>query len=278
MMSNETMFIMESPMQVQDFFNSLWHSYIAITPQAKKIHTLFQEKGETVLNDHVAFRTFANSPIGLEQLEPILNHLGYHAYGAFKFEKKHLLAKCYKHSDDTLPKIFLSELLTHELSPSAQAIIQTLIDQIPQEAVQSSNVFWQGRLWSKPSYKDYQTLAQESEYAAWLATIGLKANHFTVSVNHLENFTTLESVNELLLEQGHELNKVGGLIKGTPELYLEQSSTMADKMEFEFSVTEKIYIPTCFYEFARRHVMPSGEVFDSFIEGNADKIFDSTNL
>lgn len=264
-------------MQVQDFFNSLWHSYIAITPQAKKIHTLFQSKGETVFNDHVAFRTFANSPISLEKLEPILNDLGYQAYGAFTFENKHLFAKCFKHSDATLPKIFLSELLSHKLSPAAQTIIQNMVNQIPQGAVQSSNVFWQGRLWSKPSYADYQVLAAESEYAAWLSTIGLKANHFTVSVNQLEQFETLESVNELLLQEGYDLNQVGGLIKGSPDVYLEQSATMADKMEFEFSATEKVAIPTCFYEFALRHKLPDGNLFDSFIEGNADKIFDSTN-
>lgn len=269
---------MEFSMHVQDFFNSLWHSYIAITPQAKKIHTLFQQQGEKVLNDHVAFRTFANSPISLDKLEPILNDLGFFAYGAFAFEKKHLSAKCYKHQDASLPKIFLSELLTDELSDSVQAIIHKLIDQIPLGAVQSTNVFWQGRLWSKPTYAEYQTLAAESEYAAWLATIGLKANHFTVSVNSLKNFDTLESVNELLVKEGYELNTVGGLIKGSPDLYLEQSSTMADKIDFEFSANEQVAIPTCFYEFARRHLMPDGTLFNSFIEGNADKIFDSTNL
>lgn len=265
-------------MHVQDFFNSLWHSYIAITPQAKKIHTLFESKGEKVLNDHVAFRTFANSPISLDKLEPVLNALGYHAYGAFTFTNKHLAAKCYKHADASLPKIFLSELLFDELSPAAQTIIEKLVAQIPTDVVQSTNVFWQGRLWAKPTYEEYQTLAGESEYAAWLATIGLKANHFTVSVNDLKHFQTLEAVNELLADEGYQLNDVGGVIKGSPELYLEQSATMADKMEFEFSATEKIAIPTCFYEFARRHAMPDGQIFDSFIEGNADKIFNSTNM
>ncbi|TBR43800.1 DUF1338 domain-containing protein [Marinomonas agarivorans] len=264
-------------MQVQDFFNSLWHSYIAITPQAKKIHALFQEQGEKVLNDHVAFRTFANSPISLAKLEPILSELGYHAYGAFTFKNKHLAAKCYKHEDASLPKIFLSELLSHELSTDAQAVIAKLVEQIPTDVASSTNVFWHGRLWAKPSYDEYQVLAAESEYAAWLSTIGLKANHFTVSVNELKNFTTLESVNALLIERGYELNTVGGTIKGSPELYLEQSSTMADKIEFEFSPTQKVAIPTCFYEFALRHTMPDGQIFDSFIEGNADKIFDSTN-
>lgn len=264
-------------MLVQDFFHSLWHSYIAVTPQAKRIQELFESKGEKVLNDHVAFRTFANSPISLEKLTPMLEQIGYQAYGAFTFEKKHLFAKCFKHSDPTQPKIFVSELLSHELSDVAQEVINKLVGQIPTQVVQSPSIFWQGRLWSKPSYEEYQVLAAESEYAAWLSTMGLKANHFTVSINHLENFDTIESVNQMLLDEGYTLNEVGGLIKGTPELFLEQSSTMADKIKFEFSSSKKVEIPSCFYEFALRHKMENGEVFDSFIEGNADKIFDSTN-
>jgi len=264
-------------MQAYDFFQSLWQSYIDITPQAKSIQSLFQDSGEKVINDHVAFRTFANSPISLEKLEPILIQLGYQAYGAFRFEKKHLVARCYKHSDSSLPKVFLSELLTHELSEKSQLILNSYIDQIPNDCLQSPSVFWQGRLWNKPSSEEYQTLSQESEYAAWLSTIGLGANHFTVSINHLSGFNDIESVNQLLLDKGYTLNTVGGLVKGTPEVFLEQSSTMADKIDFEFSDGVSKQIPSCFYEFAIRHQQADGTLFDSFIEGNADKIFDSTN-
>ncbi len=264
-------------MQAHDFFQSLWQHYIEITPQAKSIQNLFQESGEEVINDHVAFRTFANSPISIEKLEPILVELGYQAYGAFRFEKKHLVARCYKHTDETLPKVFLSELLTHELSIESQQILSAYISQIPQDSAQSSDIFWRGRLWDKPSLEDYQTLVQESEYAAWLSTIGLGANHFTVSINHLTHLNDIESVNTLLLDKGYTLNTVGGLVKGTPEVFLEQSSTMADKMDFVFSGGESKPIPTCFYEFAIRHKQADGTLFDSFIEGNADKIFDSTN-
>ena len=52
---------------------------------------------------------------------------------------------------------------------------------------------------------------------------------------------------------------------------------MADKIDYTFADGKKETIPSCFYEFARRHVMPNGQLFDSFIEGNADKIFDSTS-
>jgi hypothetical protein len=264
-------------MNAYEFFEVLWDSYVEVTPQAASIQALFSQQGEQVINDHVAFRTFANSPIALAKLETMLIQMGYSAYGAFRFENKHLSARCYKHSDANLPKIFLSELLTHELSAQSQAIIDKLVQQIDADVVQSPTIFCQGRLWQAPSYDDYQTLAAESEYAAWLSTMGLKVNHFTVSINHLHNYPTIEAVNQRLLESGYELNRVGGLVKGSPAVYLEQSSTMADKIEFTFADGIVKSIPRCFYEFDRRHVQADGQLLDSFIEGNADKIFNSTN-
>ncbi|MCB5161201.1 DUF1338 domain-containing protein [Marinomonas algarum] len=260
------------------FFDALWNQYTKVTPQAYNIQQLFEQQGETVLNDHVAFRTFNHSPISLEKLEPQLDALGYKAYGAFLFESKHLKARCYKHTTDVdAPKIFLSELLVDELPQSCQEIIGKLIAQIPANAVQTPAIFWAEKLWQTPTQTDYATLAEHSEYAAWLATMGLQANHFTVSINHLKKFSTIKEVNALLESEGYALNQVGGVIKGTPASCLEQSSTMADKIDYTFADGSQQKIPSCFYEFARRHPMKNGVLFDSFIEGNADKIFDSTS-
>lgn len=266
-------------MQQTEFFASLWQQYIQVTPQAQRIQALFESHGESVLNDHVAFRTFDQSPICLEILEQQLQALGYQAYGAFRFENKHLKARCYKHKqDENAPKIFLSELLVAELPQVCQDIIGKLVAQIPDNIVQSPAIFWSGLLWQKPSEQDYLTLAEHSEYAAWLATMGLQANHFTVSINHLKNFSQIQQVNQLLLDEGYALNQVGGLIKGSVSLCLEQSSTLADKIDYTFSDGQQRQIPSCFYEFALRHPQADGRLFDSFIEGNADKIFDSTNI
>lgn len=265
-------------MQVEQFFASLWQAYTDVTPQAHSIQTLFKEQGETVINDHVAFRTFANSPIALDKLETIFEQLGYEAYGQFRFEAKHLKARCYKHTSDAdAPKIFLSELLVNELPEDCQAIIAKLIAQIPENVVAGPEIFWKKRLWDMPTLEDYLTLVEHSEYAAWLSTMGMQANHFTVSINHLANFSTIEAVNQMLQDNGYTLNQTGGLVKGSPELFLQQSSTMADKVDVTFAGGEARTIPSCFYEFALRHKQADGTLFDSFIEGNADKIFDSTN-
>jgi hypothetical protein len=52
---------------------------------------------------------------------------------------------------------------------------------------------------------------------------------------------------------------------------------MADKIDVEFRNGETCTIPSCFYEFAKRHQTDSGDIFPGFIEGNADKIFESTH-
>ena len=103
------------------------------------------------------------------------------------------------------------------------------------------------------------------------------ANHFTVKVNDLgESLNDLNKVNDFIENAGYDINATGGKIKGTPEVYLEQSSTLADKRDVEFK-DGSLTLPTCFYEFALRHNLPSGEEFSGFIADNADKIFSSTN-
>ena len=143
------------------------------------------------------------------------------------------------------------------------------------DAVHADNFLYSGRHWAI-SKEDYDILLDESEYAAWLAAWGFRANHFTVSVNHLNHIDTLSDVNEQLKSAGFVLNSAGGEIKGGPEVYLAQSSTMADKAEVAFSDVAAV-IPSCFYEFAQRYTMPNGERYQGFVAASADKIFESTN-
>ena len=90
------------------------------------------------------------------------------------------------------------------------------------------------------------------------------------------HFQSLAQVNTLLKNEGFILNSSGGEIKGGPQVLLAQSSTMADKIEVEFSNGKKL-IPSCFYEFAQRYKMPTGELYQGFVTASADKIFESTN-
>jgi hypothetical protein len=132
-----------------------------------------------------------------------------------------------------------------------------------------------GRPWTLSS-NDYKKLQKESDYGAWMGAIGYKPNHFTVSVNQLESFEELSELNSFLKENGIKLNESGGEIKGSKEVCLEQSSTLADNVEVEFS-DMKLTIPSCYFEFAKRYHLPNGELYTGFVAKSADKIFESTD-
>lgn len=258
------------------FFDSLWQNYIDITPQAEQIRQLFEATDGDVINDHVAFRTFANTPLQLDNLVPLILDMGYEVQGDYDFKAKKLRAKSFIHPDHTVPKIFISELLTDQLSETAQAIIGKYTAEMTEQSVDHS-VFWSGLHWSTPAWEDYQTVMDESEYGAWLLAIGIRVNHFTVSINHLTSTNSIREVLQRVKDAGFAVNTVGGEVKGTPESLLEQGSSMADRMPFTFADGQSHEIPTCFYEFALRHPDSEGVVYQGFIEANADKIFESTN-
>jgi hypothetical protein len=106
---------------------------------------------------------------------------------------------------------------------------------------------------------------------------GYCANHFTVRVNDLKRFPSLNAVNELLESHGFRLNHSGGTIKGSAAARLEQSSTLADTQSVAF-VDGVHEIPSCYYEFARRYPLPDGREFSGFVADQADRIFESTDF
>ena len=263
-------------MNQNTFFNELWASYTQHTPQALTIERLFLERGEVVVNDHVAFRTFDQSPIDLDSLCRVLSQIGYHPFAHYDFPDKHLNAIALRADDPLAPKIFASELRRAELPHKQQQIIEQLLAQCHITDLSLRDLY-RGLAWPTPSHADYLSLAAESEYAGWLATIGLTANHFTVSVNHLKGLSALQEVNRFLLYRDFALNQVGGLIIGGSEVYLAQSSTLADRRPYLFACGTEAEVPTCFYEFALRYPLPSGILFEGFVAGNANQIFDSTH-
>lgn len=257
-------------------FLHLWDNYREVTPSAEEIHRILgAAEGQRIVNDHIALRTFNLAPVGLEALAEHFTSLGYHQGGEYHFEAKKLYAQHYEHPDPLAPKVFISELLTEQCSPELQTIASELVAQINPEDVQADNFLYSGRHWSI-EHATYETLLQESEYAAWLAAWGFRANHFTVSINQLNQYQTVAEINQLLKDNGYRVNDSGGEIKGSPQELLEQSSTMADRVPVGFS-DGTATIPSCFYEFALRYPDASGKLYPGFVAASADKIFESTN-
>lgn len=255
-------------------FDTLWKGYTSQNPSVKKIYDLFVNEGETVENDHIAFRTFDDPRINIDVLAKPFIEAGYRFVNDYHFEKKHLYAKHFELAN--APRVFISQLKTKDFSNYLQQQVHLLIQKISVEVLQSDNIVNSGNIWGSVSYEVYEKLRSESEYAAWLIANGFRANHFTVSINALKKFDTVEKVNQFIKENGFKLNDAGGEIKGTPAELLEQSSTRAEMISMNFLEGIK-EIPGCYYEFARRYPDNDGKLYSGFIAKSADKIFESTD-
>lgn len=117
-------------------------------------------------------------------------------------------------------RVFISELMLSGFSDALQLIIRESLDAVPAALLSSSQLMFQGSIFTPLSYRQY--------------------NQFC------------------------------------PAELLEQSSTLADRIEVEFT-EGKFVIPACYYEFARRYEQQDGNLFSGFIADSADKIIESTH-
>ena len=162
------------------------------------------------------------------------------------------------------------------------------MDSIDLNDANAVDTFLHSPLWRTPTLNNYQRLAAESEYAAWVIYNRYYLNHFTISVHNLKHpFNMIADFNYFLEINGFILNDAGGKIKTSPDKGLLQSSTVAKMMEATFAGGEKQLIPGSYVEFAERRVLPEfvhlqpNEIKrehrrEGFEAGNADKIFEST--
>ncbi|KAA0990240.1 DUF1338 domain-containing protein [Dyadobacter aurulentus] len=247
-------------------------------------------------NDHIAFRTMGVPQLGVQSFEKIFLHYGYEKRDHYFFEGKKLDAWWYSPPRESDPRIFVSELRVSDLSEEAQRIIHSYTDEVKNDPADSLNLdnglevdaFLHKPLWRTPTVSDYQTLLEESEYAAWVIYNRYYLNHFTISVHNLpEGYNTVAGFNAFLEKIGIRLNTSGGKIKVSPDGGLLQSSTVAEMIDAAFANGENLRISGSYVEFAERKVLPdfkdlpASEILrkhrrDGFEAGNADKIFEST--
>lgn len=265
--------------QIQTLFAELWRNYASLTPVAAKVHALLQGEGRPVANDHIALRTFDDPRIGLDFLATAFLELGYRPTGDYDFARKKLRARSYSHPSGRHPRVFISELLCGEFDTGLRMLAKALVDEIsPGDlAAGARHMLTLPQTWPVPNYQDYLALLANSEYAAWLSAFGIRANHFTVSVNALPVFGDLVELNQFLKTKGFRLNGEPNPIQGDYRTRLEQSSTVAEPVQWTFAGGERHAIPSCYYEFALRHPNEDGSLFDGFVTQSANKIFESTD-
>ena len=253
-------------------------------------------KEEAIKNDHIAFRTLGVPNLGIASLEKIFLHYGYEKRDYYFFPEKKLNAFWYSHPENKYPRIFISELRVSDLTQNAQTIIKKYtgkiasdpVDKLDFENVDEISTFFTSALWELPTIADYQSLQEESEYAAWVIYNRYYLNHFTISIHDLpEGYNSLEEFNTFLKSIGIKLNNAGGEIKVSRDGLLKQSSSVAGKVLANFQGSEAIEIPGSYVEFAERLILPQFKALpkseiekkhrrDGFEAANADKIFEST--
>lgn len=253
-------------------------------------------KPDDIENDHIAFRTLGVPNLGLKSIEKIFLHYGYQKRDYFYFEAKKLDAYWYAPPKESYPRIFISELRVNDLSKEAQNIITRYTKSITKDPVDSLNLndskqvgdFFYQPLWEIPTMEDYDNLASESEYAAWVIYNRYYLNHYTISVHNLPSpYNKLEVFNSFLEEIGIVLNTSGGKIKTSKDGLLKQSSSVAKMITAEFANGKSKKISGSYVEFAERLPLKGYEKEntqdldrekrrDGFEAANADRIFEST--
>ncbi|MAT71246.1 MAG: DUF1338 domain-containing protein [Planctomycetaceae bacterium] len=297
---------MTAAAEALDFvMHGLMSRYRQRVPDVDKVIRAMVDAGyvasaDDIENDHIAFRTMGVPQLGIASLEKIFLHYGYERRDRFDFPGKKLDAHWYAPPAATYPRIFISELRVGDLTEEAQQIITSYTDEVTSDPVDALNLddgaavdaFLHTPLWRTPTWADYQRLAEESEYAAWVIYNRYYLNHFTVSVHNLPaGVDTIAAYNEFLKSIGVKLNDSGGEAKTSGDGLLIQSSTVAEMVDAEFATpaggTETHRISGSYVEFAERRVLPEfaslprNEIRrqhrrDGFETANADKIFEST--
>ena len=271
--------------------NGLMKKYSSRVPDVSKIinemikHHIISSK-EDIINDHIAFRTFAHPCLGIQSLEKIFSYYGYEKRDFYEFKTKKLNAYWFSPPKDSinLPRLFISECKLNELSTQTQSIIDNYLKNITAGPVDTLNLdsghevdaFLHKSLWEQPCWEDYQAVLAESEYAAWVLYNRYYLNHFTITIQKLkENYNTIETFNAFLESIGIKLNEAGGKIKISKDKKLRQSSTVAETVSTLFTHkngTQHYHdIAGSYVELAERI-----DNRDGFEVGNADKIFEST--
>ncbi|CAI5483491.1 unnamed protein product [Closterium sp. Yama58-4] len=302
---------------MRPYLSALLRSYLARNPTSQKGVRLVQEAdgGRPIVQDHLAFRTFGTDGCGIESLAKVFLDFGYVRRDMLSFPAKKLRAFWFappEHSlaiDETdeggvglrqLPRVFISELEVDKTSAAAQEVIRkytSAFNPLPAQVAAVSSVT--GALpWATPTSTDYQTLAAESEYAAWTLVNAYSLNHTTVSVHSTQPHVfqqppgspgfAIDALNDFLQRKGLTLNSDGSILKASPDGMLLQSSSVADTRPFQFADGVTLDVPSSYLEFAERLVLPehkhlpAAEVQEhhrreGFEVGNADKIFESTS-
>ncbi len=285
----------------------LWEKYNSRVPYAAQYEKMVSQKGGTVHNDHIAFRTFncitGTQPPGVIAISRIFEALGYQRKDRYDFTEKKLTAWHFEHKTNSdSPKIFISQLEVDKLPIEAQKIIKDAVksandpltstdlellsalqcgeelDERTIHALIESLVDFFGRHWDIPARKAIEDMNKHSQYAAWTLLHGNSVNHFTAWINkqNVKEWPDIEATVEALKRAGIPMKKEYEGEKGSK---LRQSSTEAVMEKCDVRETDgsigKIDWSYAYYELAERG-LADGKEFTGFLGEQATNLFEMT--
>ena len=146
-------------MKIEDFLIKMWKDYSELNPHIIKVLQLIKNKEPNkIINDHIALRTFNHKKINRHILSKYFIENGYKPIEDLFFTKKKLKATYYIHSDPSLPRIFISELLLESFSDSLQQIINKKIEEIDTELISNPIFLTSGIPWSPIDFETYKNV------------------------------------------------------------------------------------------------------------------------
>jgi Domain of unknown function (DUF1338) len=289
------------PEKIKEIWESLWQEYINRVSYARTYQEMIVQKGGTIANDHIAFRSLrldidtnqGKINLGIKLFEPLLNNLGYKAAGEYTFPETHLYARHYQHPQQAeydLPKLFISELIVEELSTNIAEIIQSTVSSAnleyftPNSQLNPQKIFT--RPWKPPLHSVIETVNHVSQYGAWILLHGYAANHFTGYVNrqntpqYLDIDSTALSLSKLGVPMKAEIE--GDIAVGLRQTATHAVSEMVTVIDDETQTEIQIPWTYAYYEIAQRYFVEvepgKQELFDAFLGRNAQNLFEMTRL
>lgn len=292
-----------------DLFERLWKNYLKRVSYAKVYESMVVTNRGRIVHDHIAFRTFnthtGEQPEGIRALRHILVSLGYKPAMKYKFQKKKLNAVHFEHPDETLPKIFVSQLEVDLLPAWAQELIHKTVKDtgylLSDHSIELLNILKEKEIlpveaadflekdlenyfrrpWKIPRKEDVLKLNDISQYGAWVLIHGNSVNHFATFINqqNIKDWPDLETTAKALADAGIPMKDT---IEGEKGSKLRQTSTHAVKEEVEVfgdAGIEQIKWTYAYFELAERgYIEENGEkkLFNAFLGEQAVHLFDMT--
>ena len=290
-----------------ELFDTLWDRYRQRVVHVRSYEQLIAAAGATFVNDHIAFRTIASqNPItGIALLSRLFEALGYRAANCYQFEDKHLSAIHFQHPNGQFPKLFISELKSWELSPSARDILHRsasrhrppLSEEVliglhnlkngdvadRAQLLQAAVAYIQDSPWPIPEKSDVEAINKESQYAAWVLVHGYNVNHFTSLINShgVESLNDIEKTIAALQQAGVPVKSE---IEGERGTKLRQSATAAaviDVPVLDQGRTTTMSWTYAYFELAERGFITDPETntrgrFEGFLGPQATQLFEMT--